>query len=173
MGKHSSAPHKQKRPGLSTQPLPNSNPPVKCASALASARLLLFLLDEDRLADLLLDGALEIEGAGGEVGGAGLLQEGVEAAIVVDALQRVGRDAQAHVAAERIRHEGDVDQVRQKPALRLDVRVAHLVAHLGALGGQFALTGHRKILFHPRHRAAHPAPRGGPKSRPFAGTADV
>lgn len=141
--------------------------------ALASARLLDFLLHEDRLADLLLDRALQVERAGREGGRPGLLQVGVEAAVVVDALQRVGRHPQAHVAAERVRDEGDVDQVRQEPALGLDVRVAHLVADLGALGGQFALTGHRKILFHPRLWAAHHAPRGGPKTCPFAGTADV
>jgi len=35
---------------------------------------------------------------------------------VVDALDRIGRDAQAHVAAERVRDEGDVAQVRQKRA---------------------------------------------------------
>jgi hypothetical protein len=166
----------KKRPGLSTQPRQNSNPLMQCGSACASARLLnvlIFLLHEHRLADLLLDRALQVERTGREVGGAGLLQEGIEAAIVVDAFERIGRNPQAHVAAERVRDEGDVDQVRQEPALGLDVRVAHLVAHLGTLGGQFALTGHRKILFHPRLRAAHHAPRGGPKSRPFAGTADL
>ena len=85
---------------------------------------------------------------------------------MVDALQRIGRDAQAHVAAERVRDEGDVAQVRQEPALGLDIRVAHLVAHLRALGRQFTA---------PRHRAkssaipVSPALRrgGGPKSCPF------
>jgi hypothetical protein len=82
---------------------------------------------------------------------------------VVDALQRIGRDAQAHVAGERVRDEGDVDQVRQEAPLGLDVRVAHLVAHLGALGRQFAAPGHRKILFHPRHRQARLAAARGSK----------
>jgi len=53
--------------------------------------------------------------------------EGIEAAAVVDALDRVGGDAQAHVAAERVGNEGDVAQVRQEPALGLDIGVAHLV----------------------------------------------
>lgn len=100
------------------------------------------LLHELGLADLLLDRALEIQRAGGEHVGLGFQQILVEAAIVVDALERVGRDAQAHVAGERVRDEGDVDQVRQEAPLGLDVRVAHLVAHLGALGRQFAAPGH-------------------------------
>jgi hypothetical protein len=61
---------------------------------------------------------------------------------VVDALDGVGGDAQAHVLAERIRDEGDVAQVRQEPALGLDVGVAHPVAHLRALGGQFTASRH-------------------------------
>ena len=105
---------------------------------LRSARL----LHEHRLADLLLDRALQIQRAGREHVGLGLDQILVEAAIVVDALERIGRDAQAHVAGERVRDEGDVDQVRQEAPLGLDVRVAHLVARLGALGRQFAAPGH-------------------------------
>jgi hypothetical protein len=63
---------------------------------------------------------------------------------MIDALQRVGRDAQADVAAERVGDEGDVAEVGQEPALGLDVGVAHLVAHLGALGRQFAAPRHRE-----------------------------
>ena len=118
---------------------------------------------------LLLDRALQVQRAGREQVGFLLDQEGIEAAAVVDALDRVGRDAQAHVAAEHVRDEGDVAQVRQEPALGLGIRVAHLVAHLRALGRQFTA---------PRHRAkssAIPAPatalegvgHGGPKSCPF------
>ena len=124
----------QKRPGLSTRPLQTSIRRFK----LGSARL----LGEYGLADLLLDRALQIQRAGGEHVGLGLQQVLVEAAIVVDALDRIGRDAQAHVAGERVRDEGDVDQVGQEAPLGLDVRVAHLVAHLGALGRQFAAPGH-------------------------------
>lgn len=68
---------------------------------------------------------------------------------MIHRLQRIGRDAQADVAAERVGDEGDVAQVRQEPALGLDVGVAHLVAHLGALGRQFAAPRHREILFSP------------------------
>src|SRR6185437_4979840 len=61
---------------------------------------------------------------------------------MVDALDRVGRDAQAHVAAERVRDECDVAQVRQEAPLGLDVGVADLVADEGALGRQFAAPRH-------------------------------
>jgi hypothetical protein len=61
---------------------------------------------------------------------------------VVDALDRVGRDAQAHVAAERVRDERHVAQVRQETPLGLDVGVADLVADQGALGRQFATPRH-------------------------------
>jgi len=149
---------------------PAASNSIRRCFAKTSARL----LHELGLADLLLDRALEIQRAGREHVGLGLEQVLVEAAIVVDALQRVGRDAQADVAGERVRDEGDVDEVRQKAPLGLDVRVAHLVAHLRALGRQFAAPGHVKILFHPRHgQAASRGRRGGPKSRPFSGTADL
>lgn len=100
------------------------------------------LLHRRGLADLLLDRSLQVQRARRQNIGAGLQQEGVEAAIVVDAFQRIGRDAQAHVAAERVRDEGDVAQVRQETPLGLDVRMAHLVAHLRALGGQFTAPRH-------------------------------
>ncbi len=62
---------------------------------------------------------------------------------MIDALDRIGGNAKAHVAAERIRDEGHVAQVRQEAPLGLDIRVAHLVAHLRALGGQFTAPRHR------------------------------
>jgi hypothetical protein len=91
---------------------------------------------------LLHDRALQFQRAGREVVGLGLDQERVEAAIVVDALDRVGGDAQAHVAPQRVRDEGHVAQVRQEAPLGLDVGVADLVAGLGALGRQFAAPRH-------------------------------
>lgn len=63
---------------------------------------------------------------------------------MVDALHRVGGDAQAHVALQGFRDEGHVDQVRQEAALGLDVGVADLVADEGALGRQFAAARHGK-----------------------------
>lgn len=63
---------------------------------------------------------------------------------MVDALDRVGGDAQAHVAAEGFRDERHVDEVRQEAALGLDVGVADLVADEGALGRQFAAARHGK-----------------------------
>src|SRR5262245_63821813 len=101
--------------------------------------------------ELLLDLALQLLCPRRQRIGAGLQEIGVKAAIVVDALERIGRDAQAHIASERIRDESDVAQVRQEAPLGLDVRVAHLVAHLRGLGRQFTAPRHdRKILFHPR-----------------------
>lgn len=61
---------------------------------------------------------------------------------MVDALDRVGRDAQAHVARQGFRDERHVDEVRQEAALGLDVGVADLVADEGALGRQFAAARH-------------------------------
>src|SRR3954469_23692667 len=125
--------------------------PAKPTSRDASPRpirkfLARLLLRRGGRADLLLDGALQLEGARRQHGGLGLEQEGIEAAIVVDALDRVGGDAQAHVAAQRFADEGHVDQVRQEAALGLDVGVADRVADLGGLGRQFAAARHGKIL---------------------------
>jgi cell division FtsZ-interacting protein ZapD len=121
----------------------------------ASARLL-----RRFVADLLLDLALQIQRARREVGRPGLEEERIEPAIVVDALDRIGRDAQAHVAAQRIRDERHVAQVRQETPLGLDVGMADLVAHLGSLGRQFTAPRHRrKSSFVPLPAAAS-APRG-------------
>lgn len=74
---------------------------------------------------------------------------------MVDALDRVGGDAQAHVAAERFADERHVDEVRQEAALGLDVGVADLVADEGALGRQFAAARHgRNPLLSPKRFAA-------------------
>lgn len=105
-------------------------------------RLAGFLDRRRRRADLLLNGALQLEGARRQIVGLGLDQEGVEAAIVVDALDRIGRNAQAHVARQRFRDERHVDEVRQEAALGLDVGVADLVADEGALGREFAAARH-------------------------------
>ncbi len=61
---------------------------------------------------------------------------------MVDRLHRVGRDPQAHRAAERVGNHRHVLQVRQKAALGLDVGVAHLVANLRGLGRKIAAPGH-------------------------------
>ena len=96
-----------------------------------------------RLGFLLLgDLALEVEHARGELAVLRLEQEGVEAAAVVDRLQRVGRDARAHRAPERIRAQRDIDQVRHEAPLGLDVGVAHFVTDQRALAGQLATPGH-------------------------------
>jgi hypothetical protein len=103
-----------------------------------SARLLL----RRSPADLLHDLALQLQRARRQRRGAGLQQERIEAANVVDALDRVGRDAQPHVPPQRVRDECDVAQVRQETPLGLDVGVADLVARQGALGRQFAAPRH-------------------------------
>ena len=53
-------------------------------------------------------------------------------------LERIGRDPQLDRASERVRDQRDVEQVGQEPPLGLAVRMAHLVADLGALSGQVA-----------------------------------
>jgi hypothetical protein len=103
-----------------------------------SPRLLLRL----RPRPLLLDRPLQFQRARGEFRPLGFQQIRIQAAAVVDALDRVGGDAQADVAAQGVGDEGDVAEVRQEPALGLDVGVAHRVAGLGALGGQFAAPRH-------------------------------
>jgi hypothetical protein len=86
---------------------------------------------------------------------------------VVDALDRVGRNTQAHVAAQRIRDEGHVAQVRQETPLGLDIGVAHLVAHLRALGRQFTAPRHLlEILFASRLPSTHTGGAKGSKTRP-------
>src|SRR3954468_1339978 len=83
-----------KQPGLSTRPQ-NSQP---LAVTLASTCLLL----RGGRRRLLLDLALEFERARREFGGLGFQHERIEAAAMVDASERVGGHAQAHVAAERV-----------------------------------------------------------------------
>src|SRR5262249_22868220 len=91
---------------------------------------------------LLFDLALQLDRLRRKLGGIRLDQEGIEATTVINALQRVGRHAKAHGAAQCVRDQRDVAQVRQKPALGLAVRVADFVANLSALGGQFAAPRH-------------------------------
>ena len=51
---------------------------------------------------------------------------------MLDRTQGVGRNAQAHRTAERVRLQRDVHEVRTEDGLRLTVRVANEVAGLGA-----------------------------------------
>src|SRR5262245_34684239 len=51
----------------------------------------------------------------------GLEQECIEAATMIDRLERVGRHAQFDPAAERVLDQRDIAQVRQEPPLGLDV----------------------------------------------------
>ena len=61
-------------------------------------------------------------------------------------LEGMGRDPQPHRAPERVRHQRDVQEVRQEPPLGLDIRMADLVAHLGTLAGQFTPPRHGDTL---------------------------
>src|SRR3954453_12952200 len=97
-----------------------------------------------RLGALLGDLALQPARLRREFLGVGLREERIKAAAVVHALQRVRRDAQLDRTAERVRDQRDAQEVRQEAALGLDVRVADLVAHLGAFAGQFAAARHRR-----------------------------
>src|SRR5689334_5253826 len=77
---------------------------------------------------LLHDLALELQDPRRQFGILGLEQESVEAATVIDRLERICRYAQADSAAERVRNKRHIAQIRQKPAFGLDIGVAHFVA---------------------------------------------
>src|SRR5579885_1421594 len=96
-----------------------------------------------RLRDLFLDLALQFQRPRREIFLARLQKEGIETAIMVDRFQRIRADAEPHLLAERVARECHRAEVRQEPALGLDVRVAHLVAHKHGLSGEFAAPGHR------------------------------
>jgi hypothetical protein len=142
-----------------------ANPAFNEASArLCSSRL------RSRL--LLLNRPLQIQRPWRQLRPLRLQQIRIEPAAVVDALDRVGGDAQADVAAEGFGHEGDIAQIGQEPALGLDVGVAHRVAHLGALGRQFAAPRHRiNPLTRPQSRSLEGA--AGVEILILSGTADV
>src|SRR5258708_30981635 len=67
--------------------------------------------------ELLGDLALEIERPRRQFDIARLGEEGVEAAAVIDAPQRIGGDPKPHRAAERIGNHGDIQEVRQEAPL--------------------------------------------------------
>src|SRR5579872_6567086 len=109
--------------------------------------------------ELLLDLPLEVERPLGQIGVLGLDQIGIEAAAMVDAAQRMGRDPQPHRAAERFGHHGDVEQIRQKAPFGLDVGMAYLVPDLRTLATQLASPRHRRgPLVH------GPAPNARPRN---------
>src|SRR4051812_41471465 len=116
---------------------------------------------------LLLDLALELERLRRKLFAFRFLQEGVETAAMVDRLQGVCRNAQPDRAAERVRHQRNVQQVWQKPPLGLDIRVADLVANQGALAGQLATARHGEIL---GKMIGNPA---GPIQHPFGGRGPI
>jgi hypothetical protein len=135
----------------------------------ASPRLLLRF--RPRL--LLLDRPLQLQRLRRQLRPLRLQQKRIQPAAMIDALDRVGGDAQADVAAECVGDEGDVAEVGQEPALGLDVGVAHLVAHLGALGGQFAAPRHlQKSSYSPASRAPVSG-AAGVEILILSGTADV
>ena len=93
---------------------------------------------------LLLNRPLQLQRPRRQLRALGLEQKRIQPAAMIDRLERIRGDAQADVAAQGVGDEGDVAQVGQEPALGLDVGVAHRVAHLGALGRQFAAPRHLK-----------------------------
>ena len=76
------------------------------------------------------DLALQRRGAVGELAVAGLQQEIVEPATMLDRAQGGGCDAQSHRAAEGVGDQGHPAQVRQKTGARPVVGMADLVAGL-------------------------------------------
>src|SRR6478735_1465587 len=95
-----------------------------------------------RSSELLLDFALDDAGILRKLFALRLGEEGVEAAAMLDRAKRVGRNAQAHRALERVGEQRDVAEVRQELPLGLVVRVADGVATQHGLAGQFATARH-------------------------------
>jgi hypothetical protein len=91
---------------------------------------------------LLGDRPLDLKRARRELRVLGLEQEGIEPAAMVDALERVGRNAHAHRAPERVGLKRDVQQIGQEAPLGLPVRMAHLMPDLPGFAGQLATPRH-------------------------------
>ena len=87
---------------------------------------------------LLYDLALELKHPGRQLVILGLEKERIKAATMIDGLQRVRRHAQPDPAAEGVRNQSDIAQVREEPPLGLDVGVAHFVADQWPFTGQVA-----------------------------------
>src|ERR1700722_13699872 len=87
---------------------------------------------------LLDDLALELKHPRRQLGVLGFEQEGIEAAAMIDGLERIGANPPPDRAVERIRQQRHIEQVGPKPPLGLTVRMAHPVADLAYLSGQFA-----------------------------------
>ena len=90
---------------------------------------------------------------------------------MIDRLQAVRGNLQAHRAAEHVGHQGDVEKVRQEAPLGLDVRVADSVARHRAFARQIATTRHGK----PQNslKIAMLAGAGGAQNSLLFWTADV
>src|SRR3546814_443276 len=121
---------------------------------------------------LLRDFLFHLAGIGRQLRVAGLHQPVVEPAIMLDRPQAVRRYAQLHALAERVRQQRHILQIGQEGALGLVVRVAHIVANLAALAGQFANARHvfKSSQSWAAHRLAPKAPNkpGGPgKARAY------
>src|SRR5215469_14579827 len=91
---------------------------------------------------LLYDLALELERPRRKLGVLGLEQEGVEAAAMVDGLERIGGHPQPHAPAEHVRHQRDIEQVGLELPLGLAVGVAHFMTDLTVLAGELATPCH-------------------------------
>src|SRR5262249_35811016 len=87
---------------------------------------------------LLADLSLELAHPRRELVILGLGQEGIEAAAMIYGLERVRRHPQLDRAAERIRHQRHIDQIRQETPLGLAVGMADSMADQDALTSQFA-----------------------------------
>ena len=114
------------------------------------------VLRSDRLLD---DLAAQKASARAQLGLVSLQKEGVEAAAVFHRAQGSSRNAEAETLAESVGNQRDMAQVRQELALRLVVCVAHIVARLDALAGQFATTGHGTPIFSSLQDNTFPAPK--------------
>src|SRR5215471_13758225 len=113
---------------------------------------------------LLDDRPLDLERVPGEIGILGCEQEGIEPATMVDALERVRRNAHAHRAPECVGLKRHVEQIGPEAPLGLAVGVAHFVTDLSGFAGQLATPRHASnpLKALKLETFARPATKGSP-----------
>ena len=85
--------------------------------------------------------ALYLDGARAQLLFVGLQQPVIEATVVLNRTQTVGRNAELEAAIQLFAQQRDVLQIGQKDPLGLVVGVADIVANLATFAGQFANAG--------------------------------
>jgi len=72
----------------------------------------------------------------------GFEKKGIKAAAMLNRTQRMRRNTQPVALTQRFRDQRNIAKIRQKTTTRLVVGVAHIIAVLDRLSGQFASAGH-------------------------------